>query len=624
MQLDMKLRPGRGQAAASPEGHYEAEAPVAETDAGLVIRFHGEDGRKDVFTFAGRPCPQLHTDLAAAFSQRVGPTGQRRTLASARDHWGMLLRFLEFLAKQPKQLSTLKMLRATHLDRFWLDRRSTVSEHTADAELTELRALLRAVPSECLRLDVVEALARPVRTGKRDGGVPGYSDAEWKAIMTAARSDAVAIRRRIEDGERLLAAFLKDPKAIPEPDRAAASLLAEIAQTGRPPKALDAGGRPDHAGRVVAASRLFLVDRDLTPLIVLGVGLSERNGETIKELPAEHRLLQERAVAVRLTKRRRGKSATFEGVHWDTGGNASRQLHTSGGFYLLVHQLTRRSRQFSHAAGLWSIWVVEELGPADVKAEKALTAGHIDAFARRLGRDLHLNHWGRSHNLVDDNGQPLEIDLGRLKTAAEVRTTMRVGGHLPSASRTNSFDVSFVHYLRNDPRIREWADRILTEALEHAEDSARTFTVRVLDEVAEREAEAAPEAAAHRLGTTPEKVRQAVSGDLDTLLGSCLDFEHGHFDDGDTCTASFLLCLRCPNVLVTRRHLPMLLALRDWLQGQLDTLSVDDWVARHAVTWLILTRLVLPRFTDAQLAQAEQDKPAELPVDLLDGPREAR
>jgi hypothetical protein len=36
------------------------------------------------------------------------------------------------------------------------------------------------------------------------------------------------------------------------------------------------------------AQHLFVVTADLAPLLVL-TALSERNGETVKELPAEHR-----------------------------------------------------------------------------------------------------------------------------------------------------------------------------------------------------------------------------------------------------------------------------------------------------------------------------------------------
>ena len=69
---------------------------------------------------------------------------------------------------------------------------------------------------------------------------------------------------------------------------------------------------PDEAERQVlrwrleTAGHLFLTPRDVAPLLVLGVALTGRNVETLKELPAQHRLLDGRAVEVTVVKRRRG------------------------------------------------------------------------------------------------------------------------------------------------------------------------------------------------------------------------------------------------------------------------------------------------------------------------------
>ena len=129
-----------------------------------------------------------------------------------------------------------------------------------------------------------------------------------------------------------------------------AGWLAGMARTGIVPGRLRGGGwphgnLPDRAGRVSAAQQLFLTEEDLVPLLVLAVALTGRNPETVKELPAEHRVLEDRAVAVSIIKRRRGKALARQTVHWEIGP-PSRQLHTPGGFYLLVHELTRRSRCF--------------------------------------------------------------------------------------------------------------------------------------------------------------------------------------------------------------------------------------------------------------------------------------
>ena len=65
--------------------------------------------------------------------------------------------------------------------------------------------------------------------------------------------------------------------------------------------------------------------------------------ETIKELPAEHRVLEDRAVELRPTKRRRGATRWYDTVTWEIGPSG-KELHTPGGIYLLLHRLTRGDR----------------------------------------------------------------------------------------------------------------------------------------------------------------------------------------------------------------------------------------------------------------------------------------
>jgi hypothetical protein len=64
------------------------------------------------------------------------------------------------------------------------------------------------------------------------------------------------------------------------------------------------------------------------------------------------------------------------------------------------------------------------------------------------------------------------------------------------------------------------------------------------------------------LGLT-EKTRQALStGRLDTATGACVDHLHSPFSPpGTSCTASFLMCLACPNAVATPSHLPRLATL---------------------------------------------------------------
>ena len=153
------------------------------------------------------------------------------------------------------------------------------------------------------------------------------------------------------------------------------------------------------------------------------------------------------------------------------------------------------------------------------------------------------------------------MTFNRIKTSTEVRRTRRLGGHLPSAAKSNTMQVLFRNYLGGDPVIVEWAHQVLGEALVDAEQAALRAHEQVLTsaggslrvvtgpadaEVVQREA-----------GLDAESARRAVDGELDTAWTACGD--HVHPATGKTCEASFLACFHCGNCLVTRDHLPRLL-----------------------------------------------------------------
>ncbi len=621
---------GRGRQTPQPDGFYTPDPPVhPATDAhgGVQVSFAGEDGRTRIYSFATLPLPGMHADLASAFAERIGPTGGRRTLASANITWGAVSRMLRFLADLPRPPRNLPTLTRSHLERLRRHRLLTSQELPVVNEMTELFLLLQRADQQRLHPDVRELVhqrGHHVGHHGRQAGLPGYSDREYDQIVRAARRRVVQIRDRIRAGERLVTLAETDPGSLTTDERDTAGWLVEMARTGVVPNHFRKGtGWPhgnlvDSSERFNAAQHLFLTPEDLVPLMVLGVALTERNPETVKELPAQHRVLEGRAVAVGITKRRRGKALSRATLHWEIGPD-SRQLRTPGGFYLLVHELTSRSRVFSGTDSLWSVWTGRGAN------------GHAAPFADSLSRVLSLSRWAASEGLTadtPDGGQPrpLTLRLDRLKTAAEARRAKAVGGHLPSTATTNTMDVSYLHYLRNDPVIREWAEDIIDAALADAEESSRTFQLRVHGLEIHNRFTTDPDGAARELGTTTAKLEQALAGSLDTMVASCLDIDHSPFGNG-RCDASFLTCLRCPNALVLQRHLPMLYALLDHLQAQLDRMTVQDWCRAHGVTWLIITRLILPRFSPAQQQAAKRDKPTDTPADLLnllDGPREER
>jgi hypothetical protein len=377
--------------------------------------------------------------------------------------------------------------------------------------------------------------------------------------------------------------------------------LVELAATGEVPRFRFPTGAPHPRARMDYARRLFLVSSDLPPLVVLGVAVSGRNGETIKELPAEHRLLEDRAVQLQVVKRRRGAGRWFDDVVWEIGP-PSRQLHTPGGFYLLLLELTARSRAFSGSTTAWSVWF--NGGVHDGFAG----GGHADPFAAMLSRGLELGRWARRCGLTDEDGAPLELTLNRLKTTVERRTTRAVGGHLPSAVRTNTQDVLFTSYLAGDPTVRDWAEGLVADAVVDAEDAARAAHQRVL---------------AGNGGPVRVVPADPVSRATATAFTSCTGIQDSPFNDG-ICRASFLTCFVCRNAVVTVDHVPSLLDLLSELERRWRGTDREEWWQRYGQTWLAITEDILPTFTPAEVdhARAHADGSAVTLLDLLEGPKD--
>ncbi|MDJ0363413.1 hypothetical protein [Rhodococcus sp. H29-C3] len=623
-------RTGRDQIAPQPDGYYDPGTIEQMMSGSPTVHFHGEDNRTTRYSFAQLPCSELHDTLAVAWATRIGPVGGLRTRSGADNGWNTLKRFLKFLGDHPQPPTRLDRVTVVHLEGYHAQELARTTPPQASREITALKAILRHVPGTELDSAVGEYVSRkresPHPQQPKTSAVIGYSDREFMAIMAAARSDVAAIRARLRSSQQLLESYALQPHTLSAAERERGAKLSEMAATGVVPPPLRpsavSGSVIDLAGWVTKAAELFVTTQDLLPLLVLGVGLSGRNGETIKELAHDHRVLDDRAVAVNILKRRRGKARTRETVHWE-GSTKDAELRTPGGFFLLLHELTSGSRAFSNSRRVWSIWTRDNFrGPKDFIGTRAAAHGHIDPFELEVSRWLEHRKWISRHSLTADDSAPLVLSMNRLKTTVEVRRTRAVGGHLRSASRTNTPDVSFVHYLRSDPRIRDWADEVLTEALHEAEHNAHAFRGRILGASESAALTSNPAGIAAELGVSIDQIQRAVNGELDTLVSSCLDFEHSPFVRSGPCAVSFLTCLRCPNALVTERHLPHLFALLDWLQRELDRRGIDDWVGHHGSTWLIITRLILPKFTVPQQERGRAEKPVNMPTDLLDGLRE--
>lgn len=606
----------RGVSAMRPEGPYEAEPVIDSKFSGdWVLRFTGEDGRRTRIDFGTWPLPGVHRPLAVALATVCGPQGTVRSVSSVGDYQAAVHRLVKIIDELPDRVATLEELTADHLEAYRRVRLTTASERRVNKDLRLLSTVFRSLAEGDCAAAVGSWLDRPWPVGEPVGASGGYSDREFGAIMGAARAEVRKIEYRFLQATKLMDTYQKNPSRLSEGERRLASHLQEVASTGAVVgyrQRHKAGAHPnthslpDYTRQIDIASRLFLTERDLRPLLTLAVGLSGRNVETIKELTADCEVLEGRAVRVELIKRRRGPAGTFDNTHWEIG-TPNQKLHTPGGLYLLVKELTELGRSFSGTNSLWSIWTTR--------------SGHVAAFEASLTRGPHSYRWQHELGLLDDEGEPLRLSLPRLKKTVDVRTTRSTGGHLPSSTRSNSMSVLFANYLKGDESVREWAGDVINAALEQAELDARATQARVLSgappDIGNSEQHAAAE-----LGITAATAGELLAGDLDTVFAACEDIQHGPFEPDRRCSASFLVCLSCENALISAQHIPRLKGLLSWLVGQWESLDVDEWWARHGLTWLALTQHIRPKFTPDEWDSAEHaDDVAEL-LALLDGPKE--
>lgn len=575
-----EARRGPGQRALLPEGQYRPELPRTEAAGGVEVLFEGEDGRRAVFDVAQWPSPEWHAPVAAVLAAHLGPAGSRRTLASARHLAGITRRFLGFLSDRTSA-SSPQRLSAFDLTSYLAWRTTTVQAAVAINEFRTLASLLRddplrsMIPANAL-FEVTRQRSTPARSAKL-----AYSEHELRVMTRVVRTDVRGICERLKEGGQAL------ERRPPSDDQEGLRLWQELQQTARTGIVAAQPGPSAKAmtARLQLARQLFITWQDMTSLLALLVIVTGRNVETIKELPVEHRIVEGRAVQLRLTKRRRGPQRWYETVTWEIGP-AGRELYTPGGLYLLIHRLCARGRQFSDPGFYWSLWRNHQIGghpgPDD----------HIDPFAQGLHKHSpYLRDWHpggitdprTGEKMVDASGRPLRMDFQRLRKAVETRRLRDQGGHLPSAARSNTFTTMYAHYARNDPATVEWSQSILDAALIEA-------------------------AALAEPGTTPRPaVRTAWTG--------CRDHTH-HPETGSPCLASFLTCFGCANSVITAEHLPAVVSLFDTISHRRAHLNDQAWQDTYGVAWRAIREGILPRFTEAEIHMARETGTAS--DDLLD------
>ncbi|WP_369035482.1 hypothetical protein [Streptomyces adonidis] len=561
--------------------------------------------------------PTLRDALVAAFVKRTAPGAGLTSVDSFEKVHRSVVLFDRYLATLPWPPRELSQVTPEHFDGFFDSR-----QHIAYAanELADLRQVLNKADG------VSEALAGRLAgwMPKRPLGEPkqSYSREEFKRIGDATRSVLRTAAKRIRDNRVTLQQF-RSGELVAGADRRLARRLElldwadRFADVPRKPKfsswsAGEAFPLPwvQKYGSVREhVSGLHLTAEETTAGAVLLAVMTGENPEVILKSPAAHHRADgytggPGTAIVDLRKPRRGRRAYMnlaltEVPDWISipekpeDLSTRDELHTPFGLYVLLHELTARSRALTGGNRLLVGYCAAGGGGVG-RGLRPISEG--SGPVSRLGQAL-----GLMRDEPDEEGNPvplaLRLDLLRL-TYIELHQTS-VAQTKDTAART--------YLLRNRGNVAEY-QKVVAAALDGEVDKARArrfVTVMSVEDV--ERARAVPETVAAEQGLDPQTLKRMLAGELDTVMAACTGNTSGpHAPPGQPCQASFMLCLECECARSLPRHLPVQVLIYHRLAERREQMDALQWANRFAGPYARLGDL-LSEHDDMAVHDARRD-----------------
>ncbi|WP_459649299.1 hypothetical protein [Kitasatospora sp. Ki12] len=585
------------------------------------MRFLEESGRRSrTYDFAKfKVTPVMQQWLARSFSRRVGTarTSSKR-FRTAEGHFYTASSFANVLADCDPQPTSPDDLTGKHIQAYVECYEGRPVQHDY---VKRLRTLLRGDPE--LPEAAWQALLN-VRVKGPEIERPGsYPDADWQAIMTAARRDIRLARERIEAGRRLLARWRAGDPGLSLHQTEVGSLLDNFDRTGELPRTPSG----DHTRAVMRAGgfralapRLCLTRAEATAFCLLLTGLTQENFGTVATWPAAHfhpggAREDAELVLIEEAKPRRGPErehmiAALEDLPADladlfgASSEEPRLMRSPLRLYQLLLSLTELARRHG--------------GTSAAFASLYLGSGKTGSFWG-VGTDASdVLAWARSHgfpaarNAV--SGGPPAVDVKRIRQTALERRR-----HPVAHSRRTLNDL----YLNGSRTVQADSRRIVATALRQEVAKARAaqaVPVFTADFIAQARHDLA--GAAAQVGLEPQSLKELLGAQRDTVTVGCVDHLASPVaEPGQPCPASFLDCLSCGNARALPHQLPIQLAVRDGILQRRPNLDPALWRARFR-DHLQQLEDIIDHYTDAERGKARADLTDDyqhLIDDLLDG-----
>ncbi|MEU9840694.1 hypothetical protein AB0C69_15880 [Actinomadura sp. NPDC048032] len=535
-------------------------------------------------TASGRVMPgsvALRKAFAAAFDRKSGPSGGWRSIETCRNAHKALFHFLKFVSEQETPPQVPQEITAALWNTWRLQMPATAGGREQLRALRTLMPLVAGVPPETLK-----AVDRRI-TSVPPSTPPSYSHAEFERIRADAatifHTALVRIRTNREHLRRWYAGLIPEDS----PEWVLGEALHYILTTGdaarRRERTRTLTSRHQRAlgGAAPNASwgRLYLARREIFAAAVLLVA-----SEGWNKAPLDKMLIPDHDPAagdedfdihmVEIDKRRRPVRLRYTTNNLLDSGPGS-----PGRLMGQVIEATELARECLRLQGE--------------------PTRRLLVWRRQAARDMFAIGLPKNPGACGQD----TVSLRRLRRTVQVLIRKE-----PAQNTQDTHDDVYVH---GDPQLRGEVQDTIAQGLTDAVDHARAIVKMrmVLGDDADELVE---------LSDDPELARAIAAGELDTATASCTDLTNSpHTEPGLPCTASFLLCLACPNAVATRRHLPRLAYLHHTLSDLRAVVDSAVWEQDWREHFQRLDALRQTHVTHADWA-AERAKATERDRGLVD------
>ncbi|MFG3151432.1 hypothetical protein ACGF7W_05220 [Streptomyces sp. NPDC048219] len=515
-------------------------------DDGLVVEHRDRTGAVAVYDFRTLPVEDaLRRSLARLFAARCVPS-RWTSHHSSRYFWLPLQAFAAYLATLDAPVRDLDALTAGMWKQWGLSRTNTRFGYR---QITTVRGLLLDDPR--LSAAAREALAR--RVLQPPAKEVSFQEAEFDTIVTTARRMFRTAHLRITDNARHLAQWRSGTFARGSEAWLLGEALDCLARTGEAPHdtrvrrqrgrvlaryaRVLGGERPEHTWQRLFLTRMETVALGVLLLAEHGWNLSVINRLKVPQATPDAGVDGPRIYRVELEKHKRGVGRYFETRNLTDDGAASagrlitQALEATVFARAAVHTLSPDTDRFL-------IWR---------SAKAPLEAHPQDETGRKSG--IGVFGFGISGSTAKTWATQQGFSSSPFRRGRRTVNTLR-----RRAPGQNSQATHDRVYTLTDPQVRQSAVPVIAEAAETVVASARAtvFSAGLREE--------------------------ADPADQPTATVDCHDYDNSPYPDpGGGCSASFAMCLACPNARVHPAHHSRLAHLHHALANLRTALEPGEW-----------------------------------------------